>query len=133
MNNPGERSAQRPAIVVLFALLLALGIAALAAGTAKASQYKMLACAGNAGVPAFRTQTNTASAQHPNGIFDFANRYGGAGGDPPGDSAFLRISEHEPSGNASQGAYALIIFDSRRPPTLKLQAATPARHMLSTI
>jgi hypothetical protein len=64
--------------------------------------------------PAFwlRDGTNTASAQHPAGIFDFDNWCGGAGGDPPGDSAFFRIVEHEPSGNAGQGAFGRIVFET---------------------
>jgi hypothetical protein len=115
MHNSGERSAQRPATVVLIALLLVAGIAVLAAGTARATQsaqYKMVACASNSGAPPYTTATNTVSAQHPNGIFDFNNWCGGAGGDPPGDAAFMRISEHEPNGNAGHGAYGQIIFET---------------------
>jgi hypothetical protein len=72
----------------------------------------MVACASTSGAPPYTTATNTVSAQHPSGIFDVNNWCGGAGGDPPGDAAFMRISEHEPSGNAGQGAYAQIVFET---------------------
>ncbi|MFP5389819.1 MAG: hypothetical protein ACLGG5_11045, partial [Thermoleophilia bacterium] len=62
--------------------------------------------------PPYTTATNTASAQHPAGIFDVNNWCGGAGGDPPGDAAFMRISEHEPSGAAGYGAYEQVIFET---------------------
>src|SRR3954447_19255487 len=109
MHNSGERPGQRPAIVVFVALLLIAGIAALAAGTARAAQYKMVACAASSGAPPYTIATNTISAQHPNGIFDFNNWCGGQGGDPPGDAAFIRIQEHEAAGNAGQGAYGQLI------------------------
>jgi hypothetical protein len=72
----------------------------------------MVACASTSGAPPYTTATNTISAQHPGGIFDFNNWCGGAGGDPPGDAAYMRISEHEPSGNAGQGAYGQFIFET---------------------
>lgn len=112
MKKPASRSTQGPAAVVLFALSLACAIAVLAAATAHAAQYKMVACAANSGAPPYTTATNTASAQHPSGIFDVNNWCGGAGGDPPGDAAFMRISEHEASGNAGQGAYEQVIFET---------------------
>ncbi len=112
MHNSEERPGQRPTIVVLLALLLGTAIAVLSAATAQAGQFKMVACAGNSGAPPYTTATNTVTAQHPSGIFDFNNWCGGAGGDPPGDAAFMRISEHEPSGNAGQGAYGRIIFET---------------------
>ncbi len=102
----------RAATVALCALLLAAAIAVFATANAHAGQYKMLACASNSGAPPYTTATNTISAQHPSGIFDFNNWCGGAGGDPPGDAAFMRISEHEPNGNAGQGAYGQIIFET---------------------
>lgn len=104
--------ATRAAIVVWSALLLLAGIAVLAAATAQGAQFKMVACAGSSGAPPYTTATNTATAQHPNGIFDFGNSCGGAGGDPPGGAAYMRISENEPSGNAGQGAYGQIIFNT---------------------
>lgn len=112
MSSRSRQPANRPATVVLCALLLGTAIAVLAAATAHAGQYKMVACASSSGAPPYTTATNTASAQHPNGIFDFANYCGGAGGDPPGDAAFMRISEHEANGNAGQGAYGQIVFET---------------------
>ncbi len=112
MSPRSRRSANRPAAVVFCALLLAAGIAVLATATAHAGQFKMVACASTSGAPPYTTATNTASAQHPSGIFDFANWCGGAGGDPPGDAAFMRIVEHEPSGNAGQGAYGAFVFET---------------------
>src|SRR6188474_339033 len=70
----------------------------------------MVMCAGDSGTPGFSTETNTISSTHPSGIFDFTNRCGEQGGDPPGDSAFLRIAEHESSGNAGQGAYGRFVL-----------------------
>lgn len=109
MPSRSRQATDRPVAVVLCALLLCAAIAVLAA-TAHASEYKMVACATSSGAPPYTTATNTANAQHPNGIFDFANFCGGAGGDPPGDAAFMRISENEASGNAGEGAYGQIIF-----------------------
>lgn len=110
MSSRSSGPANRPATVVLCALLLCAAIAVLAAATAHAGQFKMVACAGTSGAPPYSTATNTTSAQHPYGIFDFNNWCGGAGGDPPGDSAMLRIAEHEASGNAGQGSYGQFIF-----------------------
>ena len=110
MHNSATRSEARPATVVIVALLLAAAIAVAAAATAKAAQFKMVACATTSGAPPYSTETNTVTAQHPSGIFDFSNYCGGSGGDPPGDSAFLRISEHEASGNAGYGSYGRFVF-----------------------
>jgi hypothetical protein len=100
-----------PAVVVLFALLISAAIAVAAVATAHAGQFKMVACASNSGV-GYTVETNTANAQHPSGIFDFNNYCGGAGGDPPGEYAFVRIVEHEPSGNAGEGAYGRMVFET---------------------
>ena len=86
MSSRSSGSVNRPATVALCALLLGAAIAVLAAASAHAAQFKMVACATSSGAPPYRTETNTANAQHPNGIFDFANWCGGAGGDPPGDA-----------------------------------------------
>jgi hypothetical protein len=110
MHNSVKRPGERPVTVVFVALLLAAAIAVAAVATAKAAQFKMVACAATSGAPPYTTETNTGSVQHPGGIFDFSNYCGGAGGDPPGDSAFLRISEHEPSGNAGYGSYGRFVF-----------------------
>jgi hypothetical protein len=111
MSSRSSGSVNRPATVALCALLLSAVIAVLAAASAHAGQYKMVACAADSGI-SVTTQTNTVSAQHPSGIFDMTSYCGGAGGDPPGDAAFMRIAEHEPSGNAGQGAYGRIIFET---------------------
>ena len=105
-----RKAGRRPVLIAhcLFAAMIA--VAVLAAATAHAAQYKMVACASSSGAPPYATETNTVTANHPNGIFDFNNYCGGAGGDPPGDSAFLRISEHEPSGNAGQGSFGRFVF-----------------------
>jgi len=99
-------------VVVWVALLLLASIAVLAAARAQGAQFKMVACAVSSGAPPYRTETNTVNAQHPNGIFDFGNNCGGAGGDPPGDAAYLRLSEHEASGNAGEGSYGAFIFET---------------------
>jgi hypothetical protein len=112
MTSRSSGSLTRAATVALCALLLCAAIAVVASATAQASQFKMVACASNSGAPPYATATNTASAQHPSGIFDVNNWCGGAGGDPPGDAAFMRISEHEPSGNAGYGAYEQVIFET---------------------
>ena len=102
--------AARPVAIALCLMLSCVATAVVSAATADAAQFKMVMCAGDSGTPGFSTETNTASAQHPNGIFDFANHCGGQGGDPPGNSAFLRIAEHESSGNAGNGAYGRFVF-----------------------
>src|SRR6188472_961300 len=112
MSSRSRQRPNRPATVALCALLLCAAIAVLAAVDARAGQYKMVACAADSGAPPFRIETNTVSAQHPSGIFDFANWCGGAGGDPPGDAAYLRIAEHEAGGNAGVGAYQAFIFET---------------------
>jgi hypothetical protein len=81
------------------------------AATAHAADYKMLLCAGNVGSNGYSTSTNTISAQHPSGIFDFENHCGPAP-DPAGNGAFLRIAEHEASGSAGQTAYGAITISS---------------------
>jgi hypothetical protein len=112
MSSQSRQRANRSATVALCALLLCAAIAVVAAATAHAAQFKMVACAVSSGAPPYRTETNTVNAQHPNGIFDFANWCGGAGGDPPGDAAYMRISEREAAGNAGEGAYGAFIFET---------------------
>jgi len=87
-------------------------VAVVCAATAHAAEYKMVACATSSGAPPYTTETNTINSSHPKGIFDFANNCGGAGGDPPGEAAFMRISEHEAAGNAGEGAYGRIVFQA---------------------
>ncbi len=107
MSNSGKRSENQPVAVVLVGLLLAIGVATIASGTAHAANYKMLLCAGNNGSNSFDTATNTASSQNPGGIFSTENHCGPAP-DPAGDAAFLRIAENQSGGNAGVGAYASI-------------------------
>lgn len=102
----------RPVAIALCLMASCLAVAVVCAATANAAQYKMVACATTSSAPLYTTQTNTVNAQHPNGIFDFGNYCGGAGGDPPGDAAFMRISEHEAAGNAGEGAYGRIVFET---------------------
>jgi hypothetical protein len=105
-------SARRPALVAFCLLLIGTAIAVVAAAQAQAGQFKMVTCAGDTGPAAYTTQTNTVSAQNPGGIFDFANYCGGQGGDPPGNSAYLRISENQSGGNAGEGAYGRMVFET---------------------
>lgn len=79
---------------------------------ASAAYYKMVMCAGNNGVSSYSTATNTISGSNPSGIFEFHNSCGGQGGDPPGENAFLRINENQSAGNAGQGAYGDMIWDT---------------------
>ncbi len=104
------RPANQPVAIALCLMLACAVVAVVCAATAHAGQFKMVMCAADSGTPGFSTETNTVNAQHPYGIFDFTNHCGGQGGDPPGDSAFLRIAEHEPNGNAGNGSYARFVF-----------------------
>ena len=104
MSTRSSGPARRPALVALCLIYACVAMAVLSAATAHASVYKMVVCAGNNGSNSYGTTTNTVSAQHPAGIFD-VNNYCGPAPDPAGENAFLRISEHEPNGNAGQGAY----------------------------
>ena len=99
------------------AVLMAIGFAA----KADAAQYKMVACAGNNGVPAYGAATNTAHAGNPAGIFEFHNWCGGAGGDPPGSAAHLRIVENQNSGNAGHDAYGHMYWST--PPYVHFKQA----------
>jgi hypothetical protein len=69
---------------VLIGLLAAVAVAAIAAGTAHAANYKMLLCAANNGSNGYQTATNTISANNPGGIFNFEN-YCGPAPDPAGN------------------------------------------------
>lgn len=95
------------------AVLCLLCVAALwFAPTAHAGFFKMVLCAGNNGAAPYATATNTVSAGNPGGIFEFHNACGGQGGDPPGENAFLRINENQAAGNAGEGAYGDMIWDT---------------------
>ena len=112
MSSRPTGSANRPAAIALCLMLACAAIAVIASAEAQAAQYKMVACASNSGAPPYTTATNTISANNPHGIFDFNNWCGGAGGDPPGDAAFLRINENQSAGNAGHGAYGQMIFET---------------------
>lgn len=112
MTSPSARSPRRPVTVALCLMLALTATACIAASDAKAAYYKMVACAGNNGAPPYLTGTNTASPQNPGGIFEFHVWCNGAGGDPPGEHAMMRIAENQPGGNAGHGAYGHFVFDT---------------------
>jgi hypothetical protein len=92
-------------------LLLVLLVAMVLAAPTKAAYYRMVLCAGNNGSNAYNISTNTTSPQNPGGIFDFVNNCGPAPY-PAGNNAWLRINEHEASGNAGHEAYGDIYYDT---------------------
>jgi hypothetical protein len=97
---------------LLLGLLLALGAPIFIAAPAQAAQYRVLLCAAGAGQWNQGTAGNTASPQNPAGIF---NTYGSCpanSSDPAGDSALLKIWENQASGNAGNGAFEQIYWDS---------------------
>lgn len=94
----------RPALAAYCLILVAAALAVLTAATAQAAQYKMVSCASSNGIAPYATYTNTAHAGNPAGIFEMHNWCGGAGGDPPGDAAHLRIVENQAAGNAGHEA-----------------------------
>ena len=104
MSSRLRTAAMRPATIGCCLMLVCAGVACLCAGTAKASYYKMVLCAGNNGSNGFATATNTTSASNPGGIFSFEN-YCGPAPYPAGNNAFLRIVENQGSGNAGYTAY----------------------------
>jgi len=90
-----------------------LGIALVGVGTGQAAYYKMVACAANNGAPPYKVDTNTKSPDTPKGIFNIWNRCQGEGGDPPGDSALIRIQEDRDAPDSiRQGAFANVYFDA---------------------
>jgi hypothetical protein len=102
--------ANRPALLALCLIAIAV-VLAIFASDAPAAQYKMVLCAGNNGSNSYGYATNTATSQHPGGIFDVINACGPAG-DPAGNDAWLRIVEHEPNGNAGNGAVGDVYYDT---------------------
>jgi hypothetical protein len=121
MSSRTSHPAKRPVPVALCLIALTFVLALVAAATADAAEYKMVACAADNGAPVYRTATNTTSPQNPGGIFNFANFCYGQGGDPPGEAGFMRISENQDSGNAGWGAYGDVIFDA--PPFVHFRSA----------
>jgi hypothetical protein len=113
---PQQSKRRRRVIQVLILCLTALAttvfVFAALVRSAEAANYKMVACAGNNGVPGYRTETNTVNSAHPNGIFEFHNWCGGAGGDPPGEHAFLRINENQSAGSAGHNAYGRMLWST---------------------
>jgi hypothetical protein len=120
MSTRSRRAAKRPVLIALCLFYFGVALAVFAAANASAAQYKMVLCAGNNGSNSYGFSTNTTSAQNPNGIFNVEN-YCGPAPDPAGNNAFLRISENQPSGNAGDGAYGNIYYDS--PPFVHFKAA----------
>jgi hypothetical protein len=98
-----RQPARRAALISLCLFYVCVAVAVLAAGTARAAEYKMLLCAGNTGSNSFDTATNTTSPQNPGGIFSFEN-YCGPAPDPAGNNAFLRIAENQSGGSAGNSA-----------------------------
>ncbi len=112
--------ARRPVPIALCLIALTFIVGFVCAATAHAADYKMVLCAGNNGSNAYGTSTNTTSPQNPGGIFEFINACGPAP-DPAGDNAWLRIVENQNSGNAGQGAYGQIYYDT--PPFIRFRRA----------
>jgi hypothetical protein len=107
MSSPTGGRVTRPAGIVIVALLVCVGIAVFAAGSAHGAYYKMVACSGSNGIPSpgLSINTNTRSSNYPAGIFHLWNFCDGQGGDPPGDGSFIRIQEHKVGGEAGNTAY----------------------------
>ncbi|MGE0065900.1 MAG: hypothetical protein AB7T48_00980 [Solirubrobacterales bacterium] len=118
-----KTTARRPVLTALCLAAICLLVGVVSAATAKAApagQFKAVFCAGNVGSNGFGTGTNTISPQNPGGIFDFPNSCGPAP-DPAGNAAFLRIAENQPSGNAGNGAYGFVHWDT--PPFVHFKTA----------
>ncbi len=96
-----------------------VGFAALAP-PAHAADFRAVLCAANNGSNGFGTTTNTTSPQNPGGIFNFENHCGPAPF-PAGEAAFLRIDENQSGGNAGDGAYGDIYYDT--PPFVHFREA----------
>jgi hypothetical protein len=107
MSSRPNQPVSRPVAIALCLMLASFAAMVLLAASAHAANYRMVLCAADNGSNSYDTATNTASAQHPGGIFDFVNACGPAP-DPAGDKAWLRIAEHEASGTAGLNAYGSI-------------------------
>lgn len=119
MSSRRSQPVTRPVLLALCLLTVAVALA-VAASTAHAALYKMVLCAGNNGSNSYGYTTNTVTAQHPGGIFDVINACGPAS-DPAGNDAWLRIVEHEPNGNAGNGAAGDVYYDT--PPYVHFKTA----------
>jgi hypothetical protein len=111
---------QRPVPVALCLIAMTCVVAFVCAATAHAADFRAVLCAANSGSNSFSTTTNTISPQNPGGIFNFEN-YCGPAPFPAGDQALLRIQENQPNGNAGQGAYGDIYYDT--PPFVHFREA----------
>ncbi|MEZ5077103.1 MAG: hypothetical protein R2725_06660 [Solirubrobacterales bacterium] len=123
MSPQTKTTARRPVLTALCLAAICLLVGVVSAATAKAApagQFKAVLCAGNVGSNGFGTGTNTTSPQNPGGIFDFSNSCGPAP-DPAGNAAFLRIAENQAGGNAGNGAYGFVHWDT--PPFVHFKTA----------
>lgn len=111
MNHRNSQPAKRPVPVALSLMALTFLVAVVCTASAHAADFRAVLCAANNGSNSYTTTTNTASPQNPGGIFSFENHCG-PGPFPAGDAAFLRIVENQASGNAGQGAYGEIYYDT---------------------
>lgn len=108
-----SKSLRSPARWLAVGVLALLGVALIGVGTGQAGYYKVVACAANNGAPPYKVDTNTKSPDTPKGIFNVWNRCKGEGGDPPGDSALIRIQEDRDAPDSiRQGAFANVYFDA---------------------
>jgi hypothetical protein len=106
----------RLAFAVLIAVVALFACAFAAAGQASAAYYKMVACSANNGAPPYQVATNASE------VFQVLNQCGGQGGDPPGESAFIRVHETQDAPHTvRQGAYEDVYFDA--PPSVHFKAA----------
>jgi hypothetical protein len=112
MSSRSMGPARGPVAVALCLMLAAMAVAALAAADAHAAYYKMVACSGSNGAPPYSYDTNTRSSTNPEGIFHAWNFCTGQGGDPPGNSSYIRIQEHKWGGEAGHTAYGRFVFDT---------------------
>lgn len=114
--SPRPPRRRRLALVALVALAALVAIALGAAAAANAAYYKMVACSADNGAPPYQVETNAPE------VFQVLNQCDGQGGDPPGESAFIRVHETQDAPHTvRQGAYEDIYFDA--PPSIHFKAA----------
>lgn len=107
---------RRPGLAVLIALFVLAAVAFAGTGRASAAYYKMVACSADNGAPPYELATNAPE------VFQVLNDCGGQGGDPPGESAFLRIHENQDAPHTvRQGAYEDVYFNA--PSSVHFKAA----------
>lgn len=120
MSSRPSGPASRQVRIALCLIALSMALAVVYAGTAKAADFRAVLCAAENGSNSYGTATNTTSSQNPGGIFSYEN-YCGPAPFPAGDGATLRIAENQPNGNAGQGAYGDIYYDT--PPAVHFREA----------